>query len=245
MYSGVAAPASPASTWAASPGARRSRKKLMTATPSATLTSCSRRRMTTLLIFMAVLREPLWRLSRVVEPRIFERAVDLVDAGDGVFQIGSLHGEEVQLKQRDRWQIGLYALLQFLEQRDALGLAGRGLGLLDQLIGFGAAVTRTIAPRDVLADRIAPVSACHPHQRIGKAGEPHHRQVVVAVAVDALGVSRRILCTHVDVNTDALQRLLDIFPAALVIVAVRQVVEVDTQAGAVGAALEAGFVKQG
>src|SRR5450830_1891384 len=178
------------------------------------------------------------------QPRIFQRALRLIAVLCNALEARRMHGKEVQLDERQGRQFSLGDLLEFLEQRDALGLRGSALGLLNQTVDFRIVVAGAIGPRDVFADPAGPVHAREADLRIGEGSVPGNRRVEVAVAVDPFGEGGGVLAADIDFDADALQGLFEVFGGAAIVVAIRQIVIVDAEAHTVGATRKAGFIEQ-
>src|SRR5204863_3326181 len=121
MYSGVAEPASPASTSAASPGARWSSAKSRTTMVRIVGSASARRRKT--------YRRPLpvGRTARdslesllLLEPGLVERRVKAERAHEPVVDLLVVERREVELEHPDEWASLHHLLLELLVQRRAL-----------------------------------------------------------------------------------------------------------------------------
>src|SRR5215467_5650130 len=123
MYSGVAEPASPASTEAASPGARRRSRKFKTRIAKTTGTAYSARRSA--------------KVSLLVGVGAVERRVEPERAHDQVLELLVVDGDELQLVDPHERRALHDDLLEFLvERRPLLGIDLDGR-LIHQLVGFG------------------------------------------------------------------------------------------------------------
>src|SRR5512139_2505821 len=141
MYSGVAAPASPASTSAASPGASCSSMKLSATMTSTVGTACSSRRAA-----YANPRGPVIGVARrsARQPHLVHRRVQAERTGGEVLHPLVVDGDEVQLVQvHERAGLG-HAALQLVVELGALLGVELDVGLVHQLVGLLAAPARVV-----------------------------------------------------------------------------------------------------
>src|SRR5690349_5821860 len=165
MYSGVADPASPASTSAASPGASCSSAKFRQTITKIVGIACSRR---------LAANSRLWRFTRqppspawscapmsLRHPGPLEGRVKAQRAHYEILQAFGVHGHEVQLEHEYQRACIDHPFLELMIERAALGrieLHGR---LIHQLVGFRRAPARAVDEHRTWLDRVGVVEPVH------------------------------------------------------------------------------------
>src|SRR6266404_8147953 len=244
MYSGVAEPASPASTVAASPGARCRRKKFSTTMARTTGTAWrSRRAMNRRRGLIGSAADPTrgagreaWTLRLL--PNSIEAAVDAERARDDVLEAVVGHVDELHVEEPDDGAVLDHGLLELLVERGALGGVGLDRPRLQQIVHLRVRVARAVHEDRALADLIRQVLPVHAQDGIGQVVVEVRGQVEVVVREDALEPGGHVLVAQGDVDADLAQGLLDVLAETLPLLAVGQDVVGDLEAHAVGAPLE-------
>src|SRR5689334_8744227 len=243
MYSGVAEPASPASTSAASPGARCTSAKVRTTMVRIVGTASARRR-TTYRKPLALTRARPAAAPLLCEPRLVEGRVQPQRAHEPVLHLLVVNGHEVELEnEHDRARLH-DLLLELVVERRALLRIGLDRRLVHELVGLGRAPARAVDEHRAGLDRLRMVQPVHADHRIGQRLDPVVGEFEVVVGVHPAQPGRNVLVAQAHLDPELSELLLDVLAEAPPLLAIGRDVVNDLEARTAGAALVAGLVEE-